>query len=145
MILAGRLKWLVDCSELGEMLTGPGGLLDRGKEPKWYREAPAMADWQQCQFYLNAFLELNTCREYGAMGGIYSIPWHHVMYYADRLGLNRESARHFWAMIRDIDHHYVKDHNRRHAPKKKPPPAQPTRGRLRRRTREKTPEPDPGQ
>lgn len=77
-----------------------------------------MSDWYQAHFYLTAFLELNTTRQYGAMGGISSIPWDKVMYYADRLGLDDESARHFWLIIRDVDFLYVKEFNKKHEPKK---------------------------
>lgn len=80
-----------------------------------------MGDWLEAHFYLSAFLRLSTTRQFGAMGGIYSIPWDKVMYYADRLGLDPEAAHNLWLVIQAVDAKYVKDVNKKHEPPKKGP------------------------
>lgn len=125
------------------MLTMPGGLLDRDKEPKWYKKAPVMADWGQCQMVLQIFFDLSSTRQYGAMGVIYSIPWNQVMYYAEKLGLDHESAVWLWCLIRDIDAVYVREQNGKQQQSKRPPPDAP-REPLGGRRRSK-PEPEPEQ
>lgn len=92
-----------------------------------------MSDWLTAQFFLSVFMDLNTTRPMGAMGGICYIPWDKVMYYADRLGLDPESAHHLWLTIRDVDIKYVKETNKKLEPKKPPPGA--NRNSLPRRTR----------
>lgn len=81
-----------------------------------------MGDWVEAHFFLTAFMDLSTTRQYGAMGGMYSISWRNVIHYAKKqLGLNRESRQHFWRIIRDVDNRYVKMMNEKAAPPKKGP------------------------
>lgn len=78
-----------------------------------------MGDWVEAHFFLAAFMDLNTTRNYGAMGGAYSLSWDVVRYYAqEKLGLDSEGAQHFWEIIRDVDNRYVRMINQKNEPGK---------------------------
>lgn len=64
------------------------------------------------KFYLEAFGNLNTCRN--SPGG--PIPWWCIVLYADRAGLDDYVAGHFVKTIRSLDGAYLAEIARTKAP-----------------------------
>lgn len=93
-------------------------MLDRGKVPPWYKKRPMIVDWTLAQLVLRVFFDLTTTRTYGAMGGIFSIPWDKVMYYAEVHDLAPDAAQWLWEIVRDLDALYVHGYNDEAARKK---------------------------
>jgi hypothetical protein len=79
--------------------------LDKGAPlPDWYLDEPERG--QDGAFYLSAFWDLHTCRHMGFSPG--PIPWNRIKEYADFVGLDRQNAFAFTAIIRLMDNAYTK-------------------------------------
>lgn len=61
-------------------------------------------------FYLKAFWELATCRDFGL--GLGPIPWFHCVQYAQLYGLDHEMTQLFVNVIRELDECYLKEQKR---------------------------------
>lgn len=58
------------------------------------------------EFYLTAFQDLGTCRQSGFGTG--PIPWHHMVAYAERAGLQRDLQDAFVRILSEMDNGYLK-------------------------------------
>lgn len=58
------------------------------------------------EFYLSAFWELSTCRQFGWSTG--PIPWRDLVHFAEYHGLDDEMVRPFMVIIRAMDSVYLK-------------------------------------
>jgi hypothetical protein len=97
-----------------------------------------LLEWAEVRIYLTAFAALSTDRPIGGMGGVFQIPFHCVMWYADRLGLDREQSWAFWEVIREMDVAFVTTQNEKAEAKRKASERQkPQRASVPRRTTEK--------
>lgn len=56
-------------------------------------------------FYLHAFWELSTCRNFGYAIG--PIPWHRIVQYGSRKGLDDAMMGIFEHVIRELDEAYL--------------------------------------
>lgn len=56
-------------------------------------------------FYLRAFWELSSCRQFGEVMG--PIPWNFLIQYAERAGLDAGMIRVFEVVIRELDEAYL--------------------------------------
>lgn len=59
-------------------------------------------------FYMRAFSELSSCRDYGG-GSIGPIPWHHVIQYGSLFGLDVGMMDVFVSVIRELDEAFLED------------------------------------
>ena len=71
--------------------------------PSWYTEEPELH--QADLFYLSAFWELSSCRNFGWVIG--PIPWTALNDYADFSGLDSGMRKVFVAVIRELDEIYL--------------------------------------
>lgn len=79
--------------------------IEKGRPlPQWVEEAPELAPGDE--FYLTAFWDLSTCRDLG--WGVGPIPWRDIILYADRAGLEEDTATAFVAIIRHMDTAYLR-------------------------------------
>lgn len=72
--------------------------------PEWYLDEPI--DYPGDEFYLTAFHQLGTCRQYGDIPG--PIPWDKIVTYADRRGLDNVIGVAFEHIISAMDNRYLK-------------------------------------
>ena len=71
--------------------------------PEWARERPRIAEGDE--WYVHAFWELSSTRAIGM--GMGPIPWHHVVDYGARSGLDEGMIRVMVKIIRALDHAYL--------------------------------------
>jgi hypothetical protein len=57
------------------------------------------------EFYMRAFWELSSTRSFGMAVG--PIPWHRIVQYGDRAGLDGEMMRIFEYVMRGLDEDYL--------------------------------------
>lgn len=67
-------------------------------------------------FLLTAFYDLSSCRQLGD-GVPGPVPWHIIVQYADRAGLDPENAEALIRIIREMDSGYLKWYERKLAAK----------------------------
>jgi hypothetical protein len=79
-----------------------------GSVPDWWHKKPP--EVRGDEFYLRAFWELSSCRQFGFSVG--PIPWHIIVEYGDRKGLDRGMMEVFEYVIRELDEVYLKDLNK---------------------------------
>ena len=79
-----------------------------GKLPDWWDKCPLPVRGDD--FYLLAFWELSSCRNFSGMG-IGPIPWHHVLEYGRWKQLDPGMLVLFIQVIRELDEVYLKDLN----------------------------------
>ena len=78
--------------------------MEKGRAlPGWFLEEPLVLPGDD--FYLQAFRDLNTCRDVG--WNIGPIPWRDVVAYSSVQGLDAESTRLFIEVIRTMDQGYL--------------------------------------
>lgn len=73
-------------------------------QPAWYLDEPAIEPCER--IYLEAFVDLQTCRSVGMDVG--PIPWRDVADYGDRLGLVGPMHRLFCKVIRSMDEAWLR-------------------------------------
>lgn len=78
-----------------------------GKVPDWWDKCPPMVRGDD--FYIRAFWELSSCRDFGM--GVGPIPWHRIIQYGERKGLDRGMMEVFERVVRELDEVYLKDLN----------------------------------
>ena len=71
--------------------------------PDWFLDEPAIDPIERV--YLDAFVELSSCRSVGMDLG--QIPWRDVVAYADRAGLRDPMTRVFTQVVRALDDAYL--------------------------------------
>ena len=59
-------------------------------------------------FYMRAFSDLSTCRDFGG-GTIGPIPWHRIVQYGSRFGLDAGMMGVFSSVIRELDEAFLED------------------------------------
>lgn len=96
--------------------------------PQWFLECPELEDDEV--FYLNAFYDLNSCRDTGWSPG--PIPWTAIRDYADYRGLEPHLLDFFSKVIRIVDQDYLK-YIEEQRPKTKPQGAKPKGNRTKQR------------
>lgn len=85
-----RNGWAI---QSGQYQRNTGGL------PKWYLDRPAAARGDE--FYIRAFAELSTTRNYGFTLG--PIPWDRIVAYGSHKGLEPDMIDALVAVIREMD------------------------------------------
>ncbi len=73
--------------------------------PDWYLDEPEVLPGDQ--FYMQAFFELSTCRNYSAMGDMLPIPWTAIVHYGNLHGLKGLMLDHFCTCVRAMDNAYM--------------------------------------
>jgi hypothetical protein len=68
--------------------------------PEWATKRPELQ--RDDPFYINAFWELSSCRQY-SQGAIGPIPWTAISEYADRHSLDHVVRRVFLEVVRGLD------------------------------------------
>ena len=74
-----------------------------GKWSEWYFDKPELLDGEG--FYLEAFGELSTTRQFGMGPG--PIPWNWIVHYAERHDMDEVGIQQFTAIIREMDRTYL--------------------------------------
>lgn len=59
------------------------------------------------EFYIRAFWELSSCRQFGQFIG--PIPWHRIVQYGERKGLDGGMIGVLEVVIRELDEVYLRD------------------------------------
>lgn len=78
-----------------------------GRLPDWWDKRPP--SFRGDDFYLRAFWELSSCRQFGMTVG--PIPWHRILAYGAWKRLDRGMLEVFIRVIREMDEVYLKHLN----------------------------------
>jgi hypothetical protein len=78
-----------------------------GRLPDWWDKKPP--EVRGDDLYIHAFWELSSCRNFGM--GVGPIPWHFIVMYGERKGLDSRMMGVFVYVIRSLDEVYLKDLN----------------------------------
>lgn len=89
--------------ESGQYAQSSGGKNKPGGVPAWYRDQPQLIRGDE--FYLTAFWELSSCRQFGYSIG--PIPWNRVVEYGERRRLDRRMIKVFEVVLRELDEVYL--------------------------------------
>lgn len=76
-----------------------------GKLPDWWDKKPP--EVRGDDFYIRAFWELSSCRQFGQFVG--PIPWHRIVQYGERKGLDRDMIEVLEVVMRELDETYLRD------------------------------------
>ena len=76
-----------------------------GRVPDWWEQRPP--EVRGDQFYLAAFWELSSCRDFGQFIG--PIPWDKIVLYGERKGLDSDMITVLEVVIRELDEVYLSD------------------------------------
>ena len=76
-----------------------------GRLPDWWDKKPP--EMRGDSFYLHAFWELSSCRDFGQYLG--PIPWDKIVLYGERKGLDAGMIDVLELVIREMDEAYLRD------------------------------------
>lgn len=71
--------------------------------PEWAKDRPRLTEGDE--WYIHAFWELSSTRQVGFSPG--PIPWHHIVDYGSRAGLDEDMIDVAVRVIRALDHAYL--------------------------------------
>lgn len=83
--------------------------------PKKILEAPELR--MGLELFMDAFFELNTCRQVGL--GMAPIPWTSIKDYAEAYEFDADQTEDLFHHVRLMDHEFIRHHNKESAPKGK--------------------------
>ncbi len=72
--------------------------------PDWYNKQPELVRGDE--FYIRAFWELSTCRQFGQSFG--PIPWHRILQYGLHKRLDRGMIDVLEVVVRELDEEYLR-------------------------------------